>query len=192
MRALVGMIGKKRSGKDSVASTLVEEYGFIRRAFADPLKEAALGLDPLIRIEQDETYLLDPGLLGIAGVPPLLRLSAIVEGVGWEAAKEIREVRRTLQNYGLAIRGIDPDFWVRQPFATMEPGLAYVVTDVRFPNEVDAVRDRGGKIIRVARPGLVSTDQHVSETALDDVEPDALIVNDGTLEDLAAKVRDLL
>lgn len=189
MSALVGMIGKKRSGKDSVASVLVEEYGFERRAFADPLKEAALGLDPLIRFERDEGSLSSPSHeIGLR----IERLSSVVERLGWEAAKEVREVRRTLQNYGVAIRGIEADFWVRQPFRTMRPGQAYVVTDVRFPNEVDAVRDRGGKIVRVTRPGLVSTDQHVSETALDGVVPDAEIVNDGTLEDLAAVVRALL
>lgn len=170
---LIGLIGKKRSGKDSFAAALVDGYGFTRYAFADPLKEAALALDPIV----DWPH----------------RLSFFVRSTGWEASKEIPEVRRILQNYGVAIREIDPDFWIR---ATLTPALAdpgpVVITDVRFPNEAEAIRRAGGKIIGITRPGLVSTDEHISETALDDYVADATVENSGTLDDLAAAARALL
>lgn len=188
---LIGLIGKKRSGKDTFASTLVEERGFTRYAFADPLKEAALGLDPLIRFEQDETYLATPDYYFGVG-PKIERLSAVVERLGWEQAKEIREVRRTLQNYGVAIRGIEEDFWTR---TTMEKALAHrgpvVITDVRFPNEVEAVHRAGGIIVRIVRPGLASDDSHVSETALDGYPADLDVLNAGTVETLAETARHL-
>jgi hypothetical protein len=173
---LIGMIGKKRSGKDSVAAVLVDEYDFTRYAFADPLKEAALALDPFVGNAAGWDY----------------RLSAVVEREGWEAAKERPEVRRTLQNYGVAIREIDPDFWLRTTMRrVIEHRGPVVVTDCRFPNEAEAIRSAGGKVVRVIRPGLVSTDTHVSETALDDFVADAEIINSGTLDDLAGVVRAL-
>lgn len=179
MSALVGLIGKKRSGKDSFARPLVEEHGFRRFAFADPLKEAVLQTDPIV------AFCTNP-----------IRLSTVVERIGWEEAKEYPEVRRLLQNYGVAIRGIEPDFWVR---ATLDRALQHasevgpvVVTDVRFPNEADEVRDAGGTIVRIVRPGLSSDDTHASETALDDYEEDRLVVNSGTLESLAFSARALV
>jgi hypothetical protein len=186
---IIGLIGKKRSGKDTFAATLVEERGFARFAFADPLKEAALSLDPLIRLEQDETHLSTGGFVYGERIE---RLSAIVGRVGWERAKEIREVRRTLQNYGVAIREIDEGFWVR---GTLDRALAHpgpvVVTDVRFPNEAEAILNAGGRIVRIVRPGLASDDSHVSETALDGYPADLDVLNSGTVEMLAETARHI-
>lgn len=172
---LIGLTGKKRSGKDSFAATLVEEFGFQRFAFADPLKSAALGVDPWVLVDENGPH----------------RLSSVVRERGWEEAKEIREVRRTLQNFGVEIREIEEDFWLD---ATMVPALdaledgPVVITDVRFPNEARDVQDFG-TLVRVNRPGLDSGDTHASETALDDYEADFQIWNIGSLEDLAGNAR---
>ena len=190
---LIGLTGKKRSGKDTVAARLVERHGFARVAFADPLKEAALGLDPLIWIENDEM-----GPLKAAGwrVPlgPCERLSSLVAAVGWEHAKEVREVRRTLQRYGVAIRALQPEFWVDQGLAKAEAlldaGTSVVITDVRFPNELDAIGARGGFHVHVDRPGVDTSDPHPSETALEPFYDDAdvEVLNHGDLADLADAV----
>ena len=78
---LIGTTGRKQAGKDSFAARLVEAHGFTRVTFADPMREFALALDPLV----DGHY----------------RLSEIVRSLGWDVAKEsIPEVRRTLQRLG--------------------------------------------------------------------------------------------
>lgn len=84
----------------------------------------------------------------------------------------------------------------------------WIITDMRFPNEMEAVVERKGITIRVTR--LFQTDvidgnkvswipipgvdyvPHASETALDDAEFDYEIMNDGTIEDLVEKVRQIL
>jgi hypothetical protein len=104
---LVGLLGLKRSGKDTFAARLVEAHGFTRIAFADPLKEAALALDPIV--------------VSANSWDPERRLSDVVEAEGWEAAKEVPEVRRTLQNLGVAIRGLDEDFWLRVAIRRARP-----------------------------------------------------------------------
>lgn len=193
---IVGMIGKKRSGKDTFAGTLVEERGFQRFAFADPLKDAVLKVNPIVFCAGPKSDDPRAEVVGAAARQPRpRRLQDVVRTLGWEEAKENREVRRLLQEYGVAIREIQEDFWVRatldRALAVEASGTPVVVTDVRFPNEADEVRERGGVIVRIVRPGQVSNDSHASETALDDYVEDVLIVNDGTLDDLAAKARRL-
>jgi hypothetical protein len=67
----------------------------------------------------------------------------------------------------------------------------WIITDMRFPNEMDAVELRFGITIKVVRPGT-STGTHPSETALDDAKFDYEIINDGEIEDLIEKVKEIL
>lgn len=82
----------------------------------------------------------------------------------------------------------------------------WIITDMRFPNELEAIKVRGGITIRVNRNiintelidgsfiqgKIIRVDEHASETALDKTEFDYTINNDGTLEDLINKVREIL
>ena len=173
---LIGLIGKKRSGKDSFAAVLIAEHGYKRVAFADPLRAAALRLDPYV----------DAALLDNGEIMPY-RLSEVIGTLGWERAKdEIPEVRRILQAFGTdAIRSIDEEFWVRAGVQEISNNYRdpVVVTDVRFPNEAQAILQRGGVLVRIERPGF-DGDGHATETALDDYLPDIVVSNDGTLDDL--------
>ena len=82
-----------------------------------------------------------------------------------------------------------------------EPRLIYpnwIITDCRFPNELDAVKKRGGITIRVNRDYVLTggpenpKDQHESETALDNAEFDYEIHNNGTIPELIDKIRNIL
>lgn len=72
----------------------------------------------------------------------------------------------------------------------------WIIPDVRFVNEVDAIKSRGGFVIRINRSKQNDTnkmDSHVSETALDDYDNfDCVINNDGTIEQLINKVANCL
>ena len=177
---LIGLVGRKRAGKDTVASTLVREFDFTALAYADPVKEAALRLDPIVSV----SYW------------PLvrkMRLSDVVADRGWEEAKALPEVRRTLQRLGTeVVRTVEPGFWVEQlERRLLDTRGPAVVTDCRFPNEVDLIRQYGGLIVRVVRPSAERADDHSSEQ-VDDLDFDIEIVNDGTLEDLAQRVRRVI
>jgi hypothetical protein len=67
----------------------------------------------------------------------------------------------------------------------------WIITDMRFPNEMEAVELKEGVTIKVVRPGT-AVGTHPSETALDDAYFDHVISNDGTIEDLIEKVRQVL
>lgn len=164
---IVGLIGYAQSGKDTVASRLVDACNFKRYAFADNLRKALYKLNPVLSQYGD-------------GTP--IRLAHHVDAVGWERAKKTAEVRRLLQEYGSTIREIDEWFWVRPVMnAINEHNRLSVITDVRFPNEAKAIRDAGGMLVRVVRPGVGPVNGHVSETALDDTPADRTIRNDGSL-----------
>ncbi|MFB6726801.1 hypothetical protein ACFCV3_41920 [Kribbella sp. NPDC056345] len=186
---IIGVLGRKRHGKDTFAARLCNEHGFTRLAFADKLREAALKLDPIIPVYPEEYGLLPDGWALPYGpaAPYLPRLSHLVDAMGWEAAKELREVRRTLQHMGVGVRDLDPDFWVRIVLDAADtiPGPV-VITDVRFPNEVDAVRNHfRGRTVRIVNPRIARpAEEHISESALDAYEPDVTVDNSSTIESL--------
>lgn len=118
---------------------------------------------------------------------------------GWDGQKD-EAGRQLLQHVGTEIvRAKDSNFWVdfMKRFArAFEDQWDYlIVGDCRFKNEVNWYETKFDTLhIRVVRPGYdncLTEEQkkHPSETDLDDVQPDLFIVNDGTLDDLARKVK---
>lgn len=65
----------------------------------------------------------------------------------------------------------------------------WIITDTRFPNEAQAIKDAGGIIIRVTRPGIGPVNDHPSETALNQWNFDYEIQNDSSLNELINSVR---
>lgn len=179
---IIGIAGKARSGKDTLAGLLVKHHGFRRDAFADGVRAAALALDPIVDMWDVDNSCSDPDCCG--GPYPVmvkLRLSQALDQVGgsWDALKDAHEyewdlpdeVRRTLQRIGTTVRETDPDFWIRPVLARAEDAwdaptvvtwsgttvrdfrTRTVVPDVRFRNEVDAIEAAGGLVVRVVRDG---------------------------------------
>jgi hypothetical protein len=68
----------------------------------------------------------------------------------------------------------------------------WVITDTRFPNEAQAIKQANGIIIRVERPGVKPINNHPSEVSLDKWEFDHVIENKGSVEDLAEKIKQIL
>lgn len=173
---LIGLHGFSGAGKDTVAKILAES-GYTRIAFADKLREALLGLNPVVMVE------------GGRGV----RLAPLIRSHGWDTVKRrVPEVRELLQRLGTeAGRNIHGnDVWVRLALSPVLPDDNCVITDVRFPNEAAAIRARGGVMVNVVRPGCGAVNDHVSEQPL---PCDYTLHNDGKhLEPLQAGVSHLL
>jgi dephospho-CoA kinase len=179
----IAFIGKMRSGKDTAAARLCEAHDYTRLAFADPVRELALKLDPIIYAPDETGFGED-----------FERLSETVARLGWEEAKQIPEVRRTLQHAGQGVRELDPSFWIFEllrKYRAAKPD-PIVITDVRYWNEARTLRKRGFRLVRIVRPGATpasgSAATHASETDLDDYPCDVVIDNSGSLADLHAAV----
>lgn len=172
---ILGLSGRIGSGKDTVADHLIA-LGLLSRlhvrkqAFAAPLKAACVSLFGLSPSQVHGDRKATPTAIPWATWP----LVGTVRPDGGHAMMTAREV---MQEFGMLVRRIDPDSWVRQAMHAVPHAADIVVfTDVRFPNEADAIRTRhGGKVVQLTRsPG---DDAHASEQAMDGYPFDAVVDN---------------
>jgi hypothetical protein len=117
---------------------------------------------------------------------------------------ELMSVRELLQRLGTeAMRdGLHENVWVNALMCDYKgPKMSeynpsnWIITDMRFPNEMEAVVERKGITIRVNRNNgtrAIDINPHPSETSLDDAEFNYTIENDGSIDDLIEKVRQIL
>ncbi len=107
-------------------------------------------------------------------------------------------VRRILQWWGTEYRrSEDPDYWTKawgRKVSELDVNDMYIlVDDVRFMNELNVIKDHGGLIVKIERPGFDGANNHASETSLDDYSAwDGKISNDGSLEVFKRKVETLV
>lgn len=174
----IALFGKMRSGKDTVAKILIEEYGFTRYGFGD-------GIGRVIKEYFPEAW---------AGGKP----------------------RGHYQFIGQQFRKLNEYVWIDYTLNTIfEDGRPYrifgkefnvVIADGRQLNEAKRLKEAGYLIVKVETPeelriqrmkelgDVFSPEQlnHETELQVDMIEPDVLILNDGTLEELEEKVQKML
>lgn len=151
---LVGLLGRKGSGKDTAAEVLLSK-GYQNVKFAGALKEMLRSLlayqgAPAADIEQMiEGSLKELATDYLAGQTPRLAMQTL----GTEWGRDL----------------IGTDFWVGTALARAS-GQNTVITDVRFPNEVEAVLTAGGVVIGISAEWIKPTDgEHESERLIDDL-----------------------
>lgn len=166
MIKIVGLSGYAESGKDTAAAML---EGYEVKKFAGKLKKIA-GI--ILNVPE------------VCFELPEFKAQYLPE---WKMT-----VREFLQRLGTdAVRdNLDADAWVKALFTDLHHSSRWVITDVRFPNEAAAIKERGGVVVRIKRGEAVNA--HPSETALDDWPFDHTIDNTGTLEDLRKNVTEWL
>ena len=140
---IVGLVGFIGAGKGTVADLLVERHNFFKESFANSVKDscaAVFGWDramlegdtPESRAwrEQPDKWWSDK--FGKEFSPRLA-----LQLMGTEAGRDV----------------FHPDLWVHTVLRRCEqaPYNNYVIADVRFPNEINAIKDSGGVVIRVRR-----------------------------------------
>lgn len=180
---IVGILGKKRSGKDTTGDYLVANKNFVKYSFANPIKRGAMELfgfteEQVFGDAKDE---IDPTW----GITPRLVLQIMgTEVFQYDMPKYIPE----LQAFG---RG----FWVKrfEQWYEQNRHLDVVICDVRFQHEVDSILKMGGVIWSVNRPNLTGGDEHASEKEMDLITGiTSEIINDRTLHDLYDKIDNLI
>lgn len=158
---IIGLAGPKRSGKDTAARYLCEQHGFLSTSFAAPLRSfccdtLGIDFDELDATKEQTVPWLD-------GVSP----RSFMQLAGTEFGRHL----------------IHPELWVRSAMQRIErcPTAPWVLSDVRFPNEARAIRDRGGLVLRMNGRGELG-DRHVSEDPLPAALVDHEIDNSGSQE----------
>ena len=138
---IVGLVGFIGAGKGTVADLLVERHYFLKESFANSVKDscaAVFGWDramlegdtPESRAwrEQDDKWWSEK-----LGKPFSPRLA--LQLMGTEAGRDV----------------FHPDLWVHTVMRRCRSTVNYVIADVRFPNEINAIKNSGGRVVRVRR-----------------------------------------
>jgi hypothetical protein len=178
---LIGLTGIAQSGKDTTYRILRDMVdGSVRRdAFADRLKlSAAKALGRSCDLAEALTFcntikgpgfdilLLDPD----GHVLQSLTGREYLQFYGTEAHREV----------------FGTDFWVNIVLDQYDPGEILIITDTRFDNEAQAIRDRGGIIWKIQRPELerIAESGHGSEQGISVELIDLMVLNDRGLDEL--------
>lgn len=176
---IIGLSGYAQVGKDTVANYLVENYGFVKVSFADPIREALYKLNPYVRI----------------GDMPPTSLANAVNHMGWEEVKVFSsDTRELLQRLGTEVgrEMFGKDFWVNQAMLRAKEHKNVVFADTRFENEAAAIKENGGVVWRISKQGHGPVNGHPSETALDNYAFDRSISNDLRIDDLQRGIKFLI
>lgn len=185
---IVALVGHAGSGKDTVGGMFPDRWGHI--AFADPLKEFCRRVfkfsEGQLYGSSEERNRPDPRWRRPNGEFLTARFALQTLGTEWG-------------------RNCDPDIWakaaIEEAAETIRERLAagVVITDCRFINEARTVRDAGGDVWQILRPGAElggEAGQHRSELEQDSPEMEALVTariwNTGTIDALKMQVEELL
>lgn len=177
---IIGITGRKRSGKDTVAAYLRDEYGFVRYQMASPLKKAVcalFGWDADIVEDGPEKEAIDPAY----GISP----RQVMQFMGFELGEQLGE------RYPEYERITGRELYVKRmkQFVEDHPTHNIVIPDIRMPYEVSAIRELGGNVIRVTRGEDDNSDHHATEAHVDDLPVAAVIRNDASIDALHEAVR---
>lgn len=176
----IAISGKARSGKNTLAEQILEILGQDCKifAFADPMKEIVMTMFPASNPE----HLWGPSEFRSMLMP------------GTESS-----YRDLLLELGALGRRYCQNTWINATIAMVDKYLSdhnnVLISDVRFKNELRAIKESGFYTIRIVRPGNPYSLDDISEKDLDDVPDtdfDFVLINDGSLEELSNKTRDLL
>jgi adenylate kinase family enzyme len=190
---IIGICGLIGSGKNTVAEHLMEEHTFTPVSFAETLKDAAASI-------------FDWNRDMLEGATAEARAAREVKDEWWSERLGFDVTPRyMLQFMGTEVmrEKLHQDIWALSLERKLSKELAntwmdFVISDVRFPNEVAMIRRLGGKIWHVRRGDLPTwfgtdpADVHESEKAWNNERFDHVLYNDHTIEDLKRAVDKLL
>jgi hypothetical protein len=161
---IVGLTGRKGSGKDTAAQVF-EACGFTHLKFADCLKGMLAYLLRYQGLPQELVLRMVEGDLKETPSPYL-------------AGRTPRYAMQTLgTEWGRQMMG--EDIWVDAVLHASQEFDHIVISDVRFPNEFEAIKEEEGNVVyRIDRPGLDASDTHASESHVDSFDVDCVLLND--------------
>jgi len=171
---LIGLYGPSRSGKDSVAAVLQKDFGFTQKAMAEGIRDILLGLNPIITEDDGEHWFMKD-------------LYNAYEG-DWDKIKAVSmDSVDYMIRLGQTCRDVlGETVWLDRVLPPGELKESICISDVRQENEYWAIKERGGVVWKVSRPG---TKKRGMDGLLDHLEFDAHIINRGSLFDLRGIVQ---
>ena len=187
---IIGFCGTIGSGKDTAANFLVNTHGFVKLSFGAVLKDVVAAIFGWSR------ELLEGDTIES-------RNWRNQEDQWWTQRLEIGPItpRRMLQHIGTDLfrHEFHQDIWTacieRRISELMKQQKHIVVTDCRFPNEVECIHKYNGKVYKISRRSSAAIDlqnAHISEQTVEDCKVDDEIDNRSDLQNLYVQLSKLL
>jgi dephospho-CoA kinase len=180
---IIGLCGKKHSGKTTIADYLAERHEFTIADFSQPIRLMEKAFLRYLNMDEKQIERLLDGEA---------RDTEIVPELGWRTSRYFQQTLGT--DWGRDI--MHENIWTN---ALVTSGVLkdsnVVVKNVRFLDEAHCVRKHGGYIVGIYRPGDKEKDKHRSETELSKIDCNFSIINDSTVDKLFVeidKIRALL
>lgn len=172
---IIGFAGKKRSGKDSAAQYLMSKYPFKRYAFGDPVKEICRILfgwneDQLFGEKKEEITSL--------GISPRESFQKIGTDFGRDGINQL------FPNLKIEAGSL----WI-EIFKRSSQNKNLVISDVRFQNEANAIKELGGHVIYIDSKYSID-DCHLSEMI--NISYDYKLENYGTIDEFYQNIESIL
>jgi hypothetical protein len=171
MSKIIALTGAKGCGKDTVADILLDAYSttdrpFRRIAFADPIKREIMHIFGLKTIAEYDAFKRSI----------LVSNSTSVDG------------RRVVREIGMLMRKYDVNQFVEYVDERIaSEDAVWVITDLRFDNELIHLQNLGAKIVKIDRPlGIIDT--HITERGFDNSVCNLVLENKSTLREFTDEV----
>jgi hypothetical protein len=182
---LLALVGRKRTGKDTVAEYLIDNHNYVKYSFADPIKKGVMEMFGFTESQmwgsEEDKETIDPRW----GISPRRMLQLMgTELLQYDIHKHTKENEF---NMGREIWVNRFRIWYKDQVSKNNE-LKVVVPDLRFPHEEKVIKELGGVVWRIDRPSLTNKDTHSSENEMDIIVPNKVIINDGSLEELYEKI----
>lgn len=197
---LIGITGKKYSGKDTAGSRLAREHGFTKYALADSLKKA---IKEIFMLNDDQLWgYLKKAVDSRWGVTPRKLLQTIgTELFRSELIFQLPQLHKKISYESIWIHRFklwykkNQFYWRITDYTGVGKHVErdVVVTDVRYPEEARVIKELGGILIKIIRPNLkYKKDDHSSETEIDNIVADYTVINDNNIRDLEKKIDKIM
>lgn len=199
---LIGLVGFAGSGKGTVADILVEKHYYKKISFADSVKDATASIFGwqrfLLEGDTEESRLFRETVddFWSSRFNGVVTPRKMLQMVGTEAGRDL----------------FHKDLWLFSLEKKLQDYENVVIADVRFPNEVDFIRNKGGYVVRIKRGpepewydtamdisskkeynmSLTYPNVHISEWAWIGQNFDYVIHNEGSKNDLESNVEKIL
>lgn len=168
---IIGLLGRSRAGKDTIADYICNQYPtyqIVRLSYS--LKKAACCLYDytMDQVESSSKEIVD---------------------TRWN--KTPRETIQSLTNYMMSYMGVD--FFTKKLFNAYDNGKYsshIIIPDIRYPHDIEEIERRGGIVIKVERPN--NPVQHSFENHIDTLYGTKTILNDKGIDDLHIKIKNTL
>lgn len=180
MNNIIGICGKRRSGKDLIANFICSQYNYTNKKISNDLKSIVKILFGFSdsQLESNEKDIIDP----VWNITPRQSMQFFgTEIIQYKIQELIPDIQR--------------NFWIKSFINKniINNTQKIIISDLRFLHEYEELKKYNIIIIRVERKtdNVSSVDEHISEKEYLKIPTDIVIQNNGSIEDLYKKINEL-